>query len=157
MTELEVRVQDGNLLFTRGYPHEVARVWRALTDDGELSVWTPWRVRADMVPGGVLSVAFGKGKPTKGEVLTVEPERRLVWRCYGALLDWTLDPEDGGCRLGFATTIGDPGHVAQSAAGYHISLDNLALLLDGQDVVKAPSPPREPRFPGLVRHYTAAL
>ena len=114
-------------------------------------------MRADTVPGGVLSLAFGRGKPTKGEVVTVEPERRLVWQCYGTLMDWTLGEQDGGCLLTLATTVNDPGHLSQSAAGFHISLDNLALVLSGQPVVKATSPPKEPRFPELVRRYSATL
>ncbi|QFU88920.1 SRPBCC domain-containing protein [Amycolatopsis sp. YIM 10] len=157
MTEFEVRAQDGRLHFTRYYPHGTARVWRALTDNAELSAWTPWRMRVDTVPGGALSVAFGRGKPSKGEVVTVEPERRVVWRCYGELLDWTLAGKGSGCVLSLDTTMADPGHITHSAAGFHISLDNLALVLDGRPVVKATSPPKEPRFPDLVRHYETAL
>ncbi|UJW29132.1 SRPBCC domain-containing protein [Saccharothrix sp. AJ9571] len=151
---MKVRAQDGRLHFERQYGHEVARVWRALTDDAELSAWTPWRVRAETVPGGKVRLAFGKGKPVEGEVLAVEPERRLTWRAFDVLMDWRLREGDGGCLLILETTVKDPGHVSQSAAGFHISLDNLEALLDGREVVKASSPPEEPRFPGLVRHYS---
>lgn len=100
-----------SIVVERYLDHPPEKVWRALTDERLLGQWLMpgdfrpvvghrFTLRADPVPhwNGV----------TEGEVLVVEPCRRLVyrWNTSGAAADglrtvvtWTLTPTPGGVLL----------------------------------------------------------
>jgi len=84
------------------YPHPPERVWRALVDQGELRAWlmdndfapvVGRRFTMDCEPVGVL----------RGEVIDVDPPRRLSYRWFGAfgptVVTFVLMPIPGGTRL----------------------------------------------------------
>lgn len=100
-----------SIVIDRLLAHPPKKVWRALTEGALLDVWLMpgdfqpvvghrFTFRVDPVPNwnGV----------TEGEVLEVEPYRRLVycWKTSGAAVDglktvvtWTLTPTPTGTRL----------------------------------------------------------
>ena len=152
------------LRFDQEYAQPAERVWRALTDGAELSEWTPWQVRIDPVPGGRIELAFGGGAPARGVVTDAEPHELLAFdwpgipgSAYDETLRWTLAPAATGCALTLEVTLQDIEHAPQSAAGYHLSLEHLGVLLSGEPVRRAADPPSDPRFAPLVEHYTRAL
>lgn len=145
------------------YDNSPQDVWWALTDDVDLSAWTPWQVVIDPVSGGTVTLASAGDDTTEGEVLSADRPRRLVWRLPGGsgrdseMLRWELEEDGEGCLLTFDATIGDLDHATQTAAGFDISLQNLGALLAEQPVVRAESPSGDPRFESLVQYYEETL
>jgi uncharacterized protein YndB with AHSA1/START domain len=102
-------VSKPDILLESFYPHDPARVWRALTDPDAMADWlmptegfapivgTKFRFRTRPQPGwdGLVDC----------EVLTVDEPRRLVYswigtkQKHGTIVTWTLLPEEGGTRL----------------------------------------------------------
>jgi uncharacterized protein YndB with AHSA1/START domain len=88
------------------------RVWRALTDAGEISSWFGARCELDVRPGGEGFFEWPEhGMRFAARVEAVDPPRRLAWRWSrehdtpidagpSTLVDWRLEPlADGGTRL----------------------------------------------------------
>jgi uncharacterized protein YndB with AHSA1/START domain len=65
------------------YPHPPERVWHALVDQGELSAWL---MDNDFVPvvGARFTMDCGSIGLLQGEVVDVDPPRRLSYRWAGA-------------------------------------------------------------------------
>lgn len=120
----------------RRLSHSAGRVWRGLTDEDELAVWYPTRVRIDPVAGGPITFAFPGGEPFAGEVLDAQPPRLLVFTTREDVLRWTLRAEGDDTELTLENQVADPPHAPYTAAGFDISFDQLATLLDeGPDAV----------------------
>jgi uncharacterized protein YndB with AHSA1/START domain len=143
------------LRFERRLAQPVERVWEALTDEDQLAVWYPTRVRIDAVAGGEITFAFPGGEPFAGEVLDAQPPHLLVFTTRDDVLCWQLIPEDGGTRLILANAVASASHTPYTAAGFHISLDQLATMLhDGaEQVSRIEMPPPD----DLVARYARAL
>ncbi len=102
-----VRMEDGPMLVVeRGYRQPVERVWRALTDAGELAQWFP----DDAL-----------------EVVSFETGVRLEADWHGDRLTFELTPDGAGCRLRFTHRFDDVDTSARSAAGW----DRCLAALDG--------------------------
>lgn len=125
------------------------RVWRALTDDAELSAWFGGRCRMDPRPGGDAQFEWPEhgdgGVRFAARVEAIEPPARLVWRWAResdtpvdagptTLVEWRLEAlSDGGTRLhlrehGFER----PASREENAGGWQWELGDLAALLAGQ-------------------------
>lgn len=94
------------------YPHPLAEVWLALTDRELLSQWLmpTQEFRAEL--GVTFTLDAGRYGLTRGEVLEVEPERRLrISWVHGDLdttVTWVLEAEGRGTRLFVPTTASTP-------------------------------------------------
>jgi uncharacterized protein YndB with AHSA1/START domain len=86
------------LRLERRYRHPVQRVWRAITDPGELEQWFPSNAPMEVVERS-------------------EP-RLLVGVWYGDELRFELRPDDDGCVLVFTHTFADRDTSARTAAGW---------------------------------------
>lgn len=140
LTEVEGRWQ---LTMIRDLPHPANRVWPMLTDPAQLARWSPVVPdRALDSPGPALSREQLTATPVDTEVLAADPPRLLVHRWGSHLLRWTLEPTAEGCRLtlqqvldtprdprGPQPAIG-PGRPPVYAAGWHVCLAVLAVVLD---------------------------
>jgi uncharacterized protein YndB with AHSA1/START domain len=90
-----------SLEFERQLEHPPEKVWRALTQKELIGEWI---MPSDFVPevGKIFTMAAEWGEVT-GEVLAVEPEKRLSYTWNGPGLTsevtWTLTPRDGGTLL----------------------------------------------------------
>jgi uncharacterized protein YndB with AHSA1/START domain len=84
------------------YPHPPERLWRALVDSDELAVWLMPNTFAP-TPGGEFLVDCESHGLIKGEVLEIDPPRRLSYRWLGSFGDtvvtFDLTPIEGGTRL----------------------------------------------------------
>lgn len=119
------------LHFKRQFDHPVERVWRALTEDAELSAWSPWNVQVAPVPGGTITMTFpGAPSGETGTVLEAQPPHLFTFSGHGETLRFQLSSHEGGCLMVLTHTIADPGHTPYTAAGYHICLDQLETLLN---------------------------
>jgi uncharacterized protein YndB with AHSA1/START domain len=132
----------------RRLSHEPERVWRALTEPGELSHWFPADISGALEPGATLRFSFREGEapPSDGEVLAVEPGRVLAFSWQGEVLRWEVHPEASGCRLVFTHTFDDGPGAATFATGWGTCLDALDARLAGETSSSAWSPVVHDRY-----------
>jgi uncharacterized protein YndB with AHSA1/START domain len=125
------------LSFERRLSHPVDRVWHAITEPGELQQWFPSRVEADLRVGGKMKFTFdGHAAPDMpGEVTELDPPRVFAFAWGEDHLRFELEPVDGdrGCALRLTVKLAARDKAARDAAGWHVCLDRLARVLDGED------------------------
>jgi Activator of Hsp90 ATPase homolog 1-like protein len=116
-----LQIVDGRhtLRFERRLAHPVERVWRALTEPGELPQWFP--------SGAEL------------EVTERVPPRLLAGTWHGDPLRFELTPDGDGCLLVFTHAFAERDTAARTAAGWDRSLARLGALLDGRPLGEADS------------------
>lgn len=118
-------------------------VYAALTTPAGLSEWLAHEVRLDPQPAGRLYVYWNTGYYATGEVLELEPDRRVVWSWHGrgepapTHVVFEILPERGGAatRLVLEHTGvggGDAWQAARGAIdeGWSRGLDNLVSVLE---------------------------
>ncbi|PZF79967.1 SRPBCC family protein [Jiangella anatolica] len=130
--------------FERRFAHPPAKVWRALTDAGELRGWRfPAVVELDLTPGAALEFwptdeqreRFGvPATPVAGRMIAADPPRLLEYTWGTETLRWELNPDADGCRLVFVNTIDDDGAGPAVAAGWHAGLELLEAALGGRPI-----------------------
>ena len=108
------RDDDGGvrLRLERRFRHPAARVWRAISEPGELAHWFP--ADASM------------------EVLESDPPHRLVASWFGDELRFELRPDGTGCVLVFTHAFADHDVSARTAAGWDRCFARLEALFAGQ-------------------------
>ena len=121
------------LRFTRDLDHPVPRVWRAVTDPGDLETWFPFRITGDWAVGSHLTFSDPQSRVPDftGEVLAFQPPALLEFRWGPDTLRLEVAARDTGCTLTLLHTFGELGKAARDAAGWHVCLDALACHLDG--------------------------
>jgi uncharacterized protein YndB with AHSA1/START domain len=143
--------------FERRLRHPVGRVWRALTDAGDLAQWFPDTITVDAwEPGAPMRFENGLDDwpDGDGEVLAVEPERRLVFRWYGNEVRFELEPDGDGSRLRLTALLDEREAAARDAAGWHVCLDRLERAVDRGDAT-APGPEPTDEWRTLFDGYVA--
>jgi uncharacterized protein YndB with AHSA1/START domain len=127
------------LRFERTLRHPPERVWRALTEAGELSSWhpTPFELDAEARAVSYLPAGDVPDMPD-GEITRYDPPRLLAHAWGEDWLQWELQPRDDGCLLVLTHTFDDRFKAARDAAGWHLCLSALESSLDG-----AATEPRE--------------
>ena len=117
--------------FERRYPHPVDRVWRAVTEPGELAHWFPTTVEVDLREGGAMAFTFpgGEMEPMEGSVTVLDPPRRFAFLWGEEELRIELEPDGDGCRLRFTHLISSRDEAARNAAGWHVCLDRLGAAV----------------------------
>jgi uncharacterized protein YndB with AHSA1/START domain len=134
----EVR-KDGEkwiLIIVRELRHSPESVWKALTDSASLREWAPFDADLSLASVGSVTLStVGTPKPNISEtrVTRAEAPNLLEYRWGDNDIRWQLEPLDEGTRLTLWHNI-DRGFVAMGAAGWHICLDVLDRLLDGDPI-----------------------
>lgn len=105
-------------------------VWRALTEREQLGKWFPCDVivDGDWTAGSAITFDFAPQNVEltfAGEVLEVDPPRRLVFSFGEELLRFELIPRNDGTRLVLIDEL-PPGIAARNAVGWEDCLDVLA-------------------------------
>jgi uncharacterized protein YndB with AHSA1/START domain len=149
------------LRFERPLAHPRDRVWRAITDQHDLSAWFPDRIIGQMAGGATLTYDLSAHSlpDMTGEVRRFEPpaarERpavlELTWGGDVLLFELTANP-DASTTLTLTVTFEEVGKAARDGAGWHECLDRLGDRLDGR-----PSPPNGEVWATAHPLYTAAL
>ena len=131
------------LAFERQLSHPPEKVWRVLTERDLLKQWFPCDIEGEWKPGANLKFHFMHGEgdglseeELRGEVLVVDPPRRLEFRWGNHYYLSELTPDGDGCTLSFSDRFADGSEGARNAAGWELCLDNLDLLLDGAELAK---------------------
>ena len=118
------------LRFERRLDHPVQRVWRAVSDPGELARWfvasVPWTPAL-----GETFAAYGDS----GQITELEPPHVLAWTWGDERYRFELRPEGDGCLLVFTHVFDERlGAAAQHAAGWETYLARLGAHLAGGEL-----------------------
>jgi uncharacterized protein YndB with AHSA1/START domain len=126
--------------YERQLAHPPAKVWRAITESEHLRQWMPCDIVGERREGAAIELPFwpdhvakyGLEESLTGTIRIWDPRRVFEWTWDRDLLRWELTPARGGTLLVFTTWLGEPDAEGawQTAAGYHICLDQLIELLD---------------------------
>ena len=120
-----------------------ARVWRAITEPGEISQWFGDHTEIDLRPGGNGAFTWTQHGRFAMRVEEVEAPRRLAWSWVheadvafddapATRVEWNLEPSEGGgtvLRLlesGFRTDL----HHQQNTEGWGEELGELVEYVD---------------------------
>jgi len=125
------------LVLVRELHHAPEKVWRALTDPDALRHWAPYDSDKDLGRAGTQVTLTTVGAPSPHVVQTTvkraDAPNVLEFEWGGGDLRWELRPHGSGTRLTLWAKI-DRRYVAMGAAGWHICLDVLGHLLDGDPI-----------------------
>ncbi|WP_426565874.1 SRPBCC domain-containing protein [Angustibacter sp. McL0619] len=122
------------VVLTRQLRQGPARVWTALTDPHGLAGWTPYTADRDLSTPGPANLTMtdgSSGAPLDGTVLTAQPPYLLEHHWGEDVLRWELVESGGGTLLTLRHTTSRRAELASFAAGWHLCLDTLDLLLAG--------------------------
>ncbi|MGW2222754.1 SRPBCC family protein [Nonomuraea sp. NPDC001684] len=133
----EVTEGRWTLVFVRDLRHPPEKVWRALTEPGQLAAWAPYTADRDLSEaGGATLTMIDDDKPQDlvAEVVRVQPRTLLEYTFGTDLLRWELAATGGGTRLTLRHTVLDRDLLPKVAAGWHLCLDVADRLLDGRPI-----------------------
>jgi uncharacterized protein YndB with AHSA1/START domain len=130
------------LTFQRRLSHPAERVWRAITEPGELEHWFPSKVLVgELRPGAEMTFQFEDmplDAPSSmgGRVTDFDPPRLFAFYWGEDHLRFELEPagQAQGCTLSLTVALGARDKAARDAAGWHVCLDRLETGL-GEDGV----------------------
>jgi uncharacterized protein YndB with AHSA1/START domain len=137
------------LRFERRLSHPVSVVWRAITEPDELEHWFPSKVVFDDLHAGAEMTFEFEHMPLDapsimtGRVTDFDPPRSFAftWGPPGREdhLRFELEPLAGedACLLRLTVLLDSRDKAARDAAGWHVCLDGLERLLDGDDGLAA--------------------
>lgn len=131
------------LRFERRLAHAPEKVWRALTDENELSRWFPANIEGERAVGAALRFVFreDEGPTLSGTITEFDPPRLLAYTWDNETLRWELHPTPEGCLLVFtagfregaeAPEVDDRSKAARDGAGWHACLEIMEVWLSGQ-------------------------
>lgn len=128
----ELRRIDGKpvLRFERLLRHPPTKVWRAVTEPGELAHWFPAAVAVD---GRALRFTFPDGSGNDGEVLEFDPPKVFAFRWHTDVLRFELLPHDDGTLLVFTHVLSAEPGAGRTAAGWDTCFGALEASLAGED------------------------
>lgn len=132
------------LRYERRLAHPRERVWRAITEDADLSAWFPTTIEGPRHAGAKLHFSFrhGEGQAFDGEMLAFVPPSLLELRWSDDVLRFELE-SDGECDtiLHLRVTFSEHGKGARDAAGWHVCLEELVLTCEGAGAGAGEAPP----------------
>jgi uncharacterized protein YndB with AHSA1/START domain len=135
---LEHRGDRQVIRFERRLDHPVERVWRALTEPGEMAKWLAL-AELDLREGGGVVLTWqntddeGNTAVARGTVSALDPPRLVEFDTdIHGRLRWELEPDGDGTALTFTAEAQLPEeYELQVLAGWHIHLDHLEEVLGG--------------------------
>ena len=133
----EVGHGDAALIFVRRFRHGPTKVWRALTDPREQLQWLPFVADRMMDSPGPVTLRMtdsAEGQTSTGDIVAVEPQKRLSYSWGDELLIWELKPVGTGTELTLTHRTKSPESMSSFAAGWHICLDVAERFMDGRPV-----------------------
>jgi uncharacterized protein YndB with AHSA1/START domain len=131
--------ERAGIRFERDLAHAPEKVWRAITESEHLRHWLPCDIVGERTAGAVVRLVFWPDHVERyaidepalpGAVRVWEPPRVFEWTWDTDVLRFELRPTDTGTHLTFTTWLGEAEGLGQTAAGYHVCLEQLRHLLD---------------------------
>jgi uncharacterized protein YndB with AHSA1/START domain len=131
---LETLPEGGRLTFVRDLKHPREKVWRAITDPAELTVWFPSTIDGDRAAGAPLKFVFPfpDAPVMEGTMRAFDPPSTMEFNWGDDILRLTLEEITGGTRLTLTDTFGEYDKAARDAAGWHACLDRMQYQLNDE-------------------------
>ncbi|THD62409.1 SRPBCC family protein [Phenylobacterium sp.] len=134
----EVREAGGlyEITFTRRLARPAEKVWAALTVPERLADWLA-EAEVDLRVGGRFALYWATHDYRMAGVITeLDPPRVFAWTWPSpehpdSVVRWSLEPEEGGCRLTLRQTGLSAPPLRSVAAGWHTHLEGLQGAADG--------------------------
>ena len=155
-----------HIRFERRLKHPIDRVWRAITDPGEIEAWLA-RAEVDLRPDGRIHLEWlntdEQGQRYEGAEMTatitrVEPPHLLEYEGdpHGRMT-WELSEAGDETDLTFTCVVDLSDEQAMdNRSGWHVHLDFLEDWLDDDARVDWPNWPRE-RWAAIHASYEASM
>jgi uncharacterized protein YndB with AHSA1/START domain len=126
------------LRLERRLAHRPEKVWRAVTEPGQLAAWFPSQVEMpELTVGGKVRFVFAddEAPPSEGIITEVDEPRTFAftWGDNEIRIDLSPGADDDSCVLVFTQVFDDTAGAASFAAGWDNCLAALAAELDGDD------------------------
>ena len=125
------------LELTRAFEQSPSRLWRLLTDPGELREWAPFDATFDLGETGTTTLSMAGGARAvdlPSHIRTAEEPRLLEYTWGSDVLVWELEPMLSGTVLTLRHTMNDARALARAAAGWQICLDVAQRYMDGRAI-----------------------
>jgi len=121
--------------YERQFQHSVETVWGMLTDNKKLQQWFNELEIVDLHKGGLIKFDMQDGTFIDMKILDYEPLKTLAFEWDADIARFELSPISGGCELVFLETISAiTEHTPRDLAGWHVCLDAIKALLDGDSI-----------------------
>ncbi|MEU4293057.1 SRPBCC family protein [Kribbella sp. NPDC026596] len=123
------------LRMRRELRHPVAKVWRAITEPGQLAGWFPAAVEFDLRLDGPVRFTFENDPEapvdleTSGVIRAYEPPNLIEYTWGDEVLRWELVPSSDGCMLNLTATYDDRPGSASFSGGWTLCFDALVRVL----------------------------
>jgi uncharacterized protein YndB with AHSA1/START domain len=128
--QVEKDGEKWTLILIRELRHEPRKVWRALTDPVHVREWAPFEVDESLANVGTVHLTWaGRSQALETKVTRAEAPNVLEFDD----IRWQLEPLSSGTRLTLWHKI-DRRFVSWGAAGWHIALDVLDSVLEGNPI-----------------------
>lgn len=134
---------DGGFIarYDRPLNHSIAKVWSALTQNEKLGKWMPNLQVEDLKNGGIIKFNMNDGTGASFDIKIRDyKENEVLEYDWGdGWVRFELYPKPEGCLLvlkEFIRTMND--HTSKDLAGWHVCLDVMTDLLEGQDNAEFP-------------------
>jgi uncharacterized protein YndB with AHSA1/START domain len=135
---------DGHVIrFVRVVQHPPERVWRAITDERELSDWMRYPVKFEAREGGRAEF-FDEEQRINGRIFIFDPPRTLAYSFYDPRnpdherdgertwsVRWDLEPLGEGCRITFIHRFLPAAALWGLGEGWHGFMDMLVAYFSG--------------------------
>lgn len=137
--------------FERYYGHAVEDVWAYLTDNEKLKQWFAELHVEELREGGVIKFDMQDGTFEEMAITSFAAGSVLAYTWGEDHVRFELFPEPKGCKLLLIEEIARiTSHTPRDLAGWHVCLEVIRELLDGQ-----PVEPRKPQWEGWYEQYKA--
>lgn len=128
------------LILVREFRHKPEKVWQAITDPVHLREWAPFDVDHSLaVQGATVTLTTIGAQSSQTVIAKAEPPHRLEYSWGENHMRWQLEECEGGTRLTLWHNIPE-NFVSMGAAGWHICLDVLEHLVDGNPLGRIVGP-----------------
>lgn len=142
--------------FRRRYAHSPQRVWAAVTDPTQLSVWFPATVTFEPRAGGTITFTGDDyAADMTGTVLTFEPPTRFAFTWGADEVHLDVTPDADGAILTLLNVLERRDASARNAAGWDVCLRELDKVVDDVETAGPHSDSAQPWQP-LYDAYVAA-
>lgn len=130
------QVQHGYIArFERQLEHSAEEIWAWLTENGKLGQWFPELRVDELREGGVIKFDMQDGTFEELDITELKPNSVLEYTWGEDLVRFELYPESEGCCLVFIEKLHQmTDHTPKDLAGWHVCLDVIQKLLNGQTV-----------------------
>ena len=121
--------------YERQFQYSVETVWGMLTDNKKLKQWFNELEIVDLHKGGLIKFDMQDGTFIDMKILDYEPLKTLAFEWGADIARFELSPISDGCELVFLETISAiTEHTPRDLAGWHVCLDVIQALLDGDSI-----------------------